>query len=93
MSSESDSDANTVLGSDAVCVKVPTDDIRVGDSVLVLPGETFPIDVSAQNIWVVSWFRGSHDNRNPSRSTALLPAFMYMACDYIFKQEQNNMFF
>lgn len=92
MSSESDSDADTVLGSDAVCVEVPTDDIRVGDSVLVLPGETFPIDVSVQNIWVVSWFRGSHDNRNP-RSTALLPAFMYLACDYIFKQEQNNMFF
>jgi Cu+-exporting ATPase len=46
MSSESDPNADSVLCSDAICVEVPTDDIRVGDSVLVLPGETIPVDVS-----------------------------------------------
>lgn len=45
-SSESDSSTDNVLCSDAMCIEVPTDDIRVGDSVLVLPGETIPIDVS-----------------------------------------------
>lgn len=44
MSSESDSNADSVLCSDAICIEVPTDDIRVGDSVLVLPGETIPVD-------------------------------------------------
>ncbi|KAK2645018.1 hypothetical protein Ddye_020213 [Dipteronia dyeriana] len=43
-SSESDPSADSVLCSDAICVEVPTDDIRVGDSVLVFPGETIPID-------------------------------------------------
>ncbi|KAJ0090743.1 hypothetical protein Patl1_13765 [Pistacia atlantica] len=43
-SSESSSSADSVLCSDAICVEVPTDDIRVGDSVLVLPGETIPVD-------------------------------------------------
>lgn len=43
-SSENDSSSNSVLFSDAICVEVPTDDIRVGDSVLVLPGETIPVD-------------------------------------------------
>ncbi|XP_044471899.1 copper-transporting ATPase PAA2, chloroplastic isoform X1 [Mangifera indica] len=43
-SSESSSSAHSVLCSDAICVEVPTDDIRVGDSVLVLPGETIPVD-------------------------------------------------
>ncbi|XP_060208597.1 copper-transporting ATPase PAA2, chloroplastic isoform X2 [Lycium barbarum] len=33
-----------VVGSDAICIEVPTDDIRVGDSLLVLPGETIPVD-------------------------------------------------
>ncbi|GFZ15587.1 P-type ATPase of Arabidopsis 2 [Actinidia rufa] len=42
--SESNSSAGSVLCSDAICVEVPTDDIRVGDSVLVLPGETIPVD-------------------------------------------------
>lgn len=45
-SSEGSPSTDTVLGSDTICVEVPTDDIRVGDSVLVLPGETIPIDVS-----------------------------------------------
>lgn len=43
-SSESDTSANNVLCSDAICIEVPTDDIRIGDSVLVLPGETIPVD-------------------------------------------------
>ncbi|KAI8569084.1 hypothetical protein RHMOL_Rhmol02G0251200 [Rhododendron molle] len=42
--SESNSSARSVLCSDAICIEVPTDDIRVGDSVLVLPGETIPVD-------------------------------------------------
>ncbi|XP_016465641.1 copper-transporting ATPase PAA2, chloroplastic [Nicotiana tabacum] len=33
-----------VVGADAICIEVPTDDIRVGDSLLVLPGETIPVD-------------------------------------------------
>eukprot|EP01018_Ginkgo_biloba_P004940 Gb_21177 [translate_table: standard] len=36
--------SDDVLPSEAVCVEVPTDDIRCGDSVLVLPGETIPVD-------------------------------------------------
>lgn len=44
MSSESDSNDDSVLCSDAICIEVPTDDIRVGDSVLVFPGETIPVD-------------------------------------------------
>lgn len=43
-SSEADPPSDTVLSSDAICIEVPTDDIRVGDSVLVLPGETIPVD-------------------------------------------------
>ncbi|KAL5786448.1 hypothetical protein ACOSQ2_008840 [Xanthoceras sorbifolium] len=43
-SSENGPSADSVLCSDAICVEVPTDDIRVGDSVLVLPGETVPVD-------------------------------------------------
>lgn len=40
----SDISADSVLCSDAMCIEVPTDDIRVGDSILVLPGETIPVD-------------------------------------------------
>ncbi|XP_030530614.2 copper-transporting ATPase PAA2, chloroplastic [Rhodamnia argentea] len=43
-SSESDLSADSVLCPDALCIEVPTDDIRAGDSVLVLPGETIPVD-------------------------------------------------
>lgn len=43
-SSESDPSADSVLSDDAICIEVPTDDVRVGDSVLVLPGETIPVD-------------------------------------------------
>lgn len=42
----SDISADSVLCSDAMCIEVSTDDIRIGDSILVLPGETFPVDVS-----------------------------------------------
>lgn len=40
-----DPSADSVLGADAICVEVPTDEVRVGDSVLVLPGEAIPVDV------------------------------------------------
>ncbi|CAN1217184.1 Copper-transporting ATPase PAA2, chloroplastic, partial [Linum perenne] len=43
-SSDNNSSADTVLGSDAICAEVPTDDVRVGDTILVLPGETIPVD-------------------------------------------------
>ncbi|KAL6523945.1 Copper-transporting ATPase paa2, chloroplastic [Orobanche minor] len=42
--SGSDVLSDAVLCSDAMCIKVPTDDVRVGDSILVLPGETIPVD-------------------------------------------------
>ncbi|KAF5205568.1 Copper-transporting atpase paa2 protein [Thalictrum thalictroides] len=41
---DGDLSADEVLSSDAICIEVPTDDVRVGDSVLVLPGETIPVD-------------------------------------------------
>ncbi|GAB4836923.1 Copper-transporting ATPase paa2, chloroplastic [Ancistrocladus abbreviatus] len=43
-SSENANTSNSVLTPDAVCIEVPTDDVRVGDSLLVLPGETIPVD-------------------------------------------------
>ncbi|KAE8664361.1 Copper-transporting ATPase PAA2 [Hibiscus syriacus] len=43
-SSDTGSSADSVLCSDAICIEIPSDDIRVGDSVLVLPGETIPVD-------------------------------------------------
>ncbi|KAE8658035.1 Copper-transporting ATPase PAA2 [Hibiscus syriacus] len=43
-SSDTDCSADSALCSDAICIEVPSDDIRVGDSVLVLPGETIPVD-------------------------------------------------
>ncbi|CAA2961601.1 copper-transporting ATPase PAA2, chloroplastic [Olea europaea subsp. europaea] len=42
--SGSDQLAENVICSDAMCLEVPTDDIRAGDCVLVLPGETIPVD-------------------------------------------------
>ncbi|EOA19934.1 hypothetical protein CARUB_v10000184mg [Capsella rubella] len=45
-SSDNNTAADSVLSSDSICVNVPVDDIRVGDSLLVLPGETFPVDGS-----------------------------------------------
>ncbi|CAL4929360.1 unnamed protein product [Urochloa decumbens] len=43
-SSSDDPSLDTILSSDAITVEVPVDDVRVGDSVLVLPGETIPVD-------------------------------------------------
>ncbi|KAG6740474.1 hypothetical protein POTOM_055925 [Populus tomentosa] len=42
--SDSNSPTENVLCSDAICTEVPTDDVRVGDTLLVLPGETIPVD-------------------------------------------------
>ncbi|CAH1449535.1 unnamed protein product [Lactuca virosa] len=42
--SETDASTGSILSSDSICIEVPTDDIRVGDFVLVLPGETIPVD-------------------------------------------------
>jgi len=47
---ESDSSADNVLSSDTICIKVPTDDVQVGDHLLVLPGETIPVDVRQLSI-------------------------------------------
>lgn len=44
-SSDNSPSADSVLNADAITIEVPTDDIRVGDSVMVLPGETIPVDV------------------------------------------------
>lgn len=35
---------NEVFPSEAACFEVPTDDIRPGDFILILPGETIPVD-------------------------------------------------
>ncbi|XP_072977810.1 copper-transporting ATPase PAA2, chloroplastic [Typha angustifolia] len=43
-SSEEDPSLDSVLGEDAISIEVPIDDVRVGDSLLVLPGETIPVD-------------------------------------------------
>ncbi|KAI7733412.1 hypothetical protein M8C21_023278 [Ambrosia artemisiifolia] len=42
--SESNTTDGSILSSDSICIEVPTDEIRVGDLVLVLPGETIPVD-------------------------------------------------
>ncbi|CAN6313866.1 unnamed protein product [Urochloa humidicola] len=43
-SSSDDPSSDTILNSDAITVEVPVDEVRVGDSILVLPGETIPVD-------------------------------------------------
>nr|XP_043627813.1 copper-transporting ATPase PAA2, chloroplastic [Erigeron canadensis] len=43
-SSENNVSAGSILSSDSICIEVPTDDVRVGDLVLVLPGETISVD-------------------------------------------------
>ncbi|XP_062210075.1 copper-transporting ATPase PAA2, chloroplastic [Phragmites australis] len=43
-SSSDDPSSDSILNSDAITVEVPVDDVRVGDSILVLPGETIPVD-------------------------------------------------
>jgi hypothetical protein len=49
-SSSDDPSSDGILNSDAITVEVPVDDVRVGDSILVLPGETIPVDVRSQTI-------------------------------------------
>ncbi|XP_008797345.2 copper-transporting ATPase PAA2, chloroplastic [Phoenix dactylifera] len=43
-SSEEDPSSDNALSTDAISIEVPVDDVRVGDSILVLPGETIPVD-------------------------------------------------
>lgn len=43
-SSEEAISSDTVLSADSISVDVPIDDVRIGDSILVLPGETIPVD-------------------------------------------------
>ncbi|KAD4178012.1 hypothetical protein E3N88_26603 [Mikania micrantha] len=42
--SESKMTDDSILSSDSICIEVPTDEIHIGDMVLVLPGETIPVD-------------------------------------------------
>lgn len=53
-SSSDDPSSDPILNSDAITIEVPVDDVRVGDSILVLPGETIPVDVWSHSI--VSYF-------------------------------------
>ncbi|KAG6508864.1 copper-transporting ATPase PAA2, chloroplastic-like isoform X1 [Zingiber officinale] len=43
-SSEENSSSPGFLSADAISIEIPTDDVRIGDTVLVLPGETIPVD-------------------------------------------------
>ncbi|XP_040378524.1 copper-transporting ATPase PAA2, chloroplastic [Oryza brachyantha] len=43
-SSSDDPSSDGALNSDAITVEVPVDDVRIGDLILVLPGETIPVD-------------------------------------------------
>ncbi|KAG0480201.1 hypothetical protein HPP92_011059 [Vanilla planifolia] len=43
-SSEDLMPSDSVLSATSISIEVPTDDIRIGDSVIVLPGETIPVD-------------------------------------------------
>uniref|UniRef100_A0A1J3IZ39 Copper-transporting ATPase PAA2, chloroplastic n=1 Tax=Noccaea caerulescens TaxID=107243 RepID=A0A1J3IZ39_NOCCA len=45
-SSDNNTAADSVLSPDSIFINVPVDEIRAGDSLLVLPGETFPVDGS-----------------------------------------------
>ncbi|KAJ3673650.1 hypothetical protein LUZ60_005642 [Juncus effusus] len=38
------SDNNNIISKNAISIEVPVDEVRTGDSVLVLPGETIPVD-------------------------------------------------
>jgi hypothetical protein len=49
-SSSDDVSSDGILNSDAITVEVSVDDVRVGDSILVLPGETIPVDVRTRTI-------------------------------------------
>lgn len=43
---------DSVLSADSISVEVSIDDVRVGDSVLVLPGETIPVDVCYSYVYL-----------------------------------------
>lgn len=43
-SSSDEPSSDGILNSSAITVEVPVEDVRVGDSILVLPGETIPVD-------------------------------------------------
>ncbi|WOL11582.1 copper-transporting ATPase PAA2, chloroplastic [Canna indica] len=43
-SSEENPSSASFLSADAISIEVPTDDVRIGDTVLILPGETIPVD-------------------------------------------------
>lgn len=43
-SSEEPMPTDSLLSASSVSIEIPTDDVRIGDSLLVLPGETIPVD-------------------------------------------------
>lgn len=43
-SPEENPTSDSFLSADAISIEVPTDDVRIGDTILVLPGETIPVD-------------------------------------------------
>ncbi|KAK8921258.1 hypothetical protein KSP39_PZI020534 [Platanthera zijinensis] len=45
-SSEEPMPTDSILSASSVSVEIPTDDVQLGDSLLVLPGETIPVDGS-----------------------------------------------
>lgn len=75
--SGSDSADDSIVCSDAVCIEVPTDDIRVGDSVLVLPGETIPVDVSDLSLFLF--------NSNFDASASVLYYSKTTSSDFFFR--------
>lgn len=48
--------SDSVISPDAISIEVPVDEVRAGDSVLVLPGETIPVDVCIMFIWTCLLF-------------------------------------
>ncbi|URE28468.1 E1-E2 ATPase [Musa troglodytarum] len=44
ISSEEKPTTDSFLSANAISIEVPTDDVRIGDTILVLPGETIPVD-------------------------------------------------
>ncbi|KAH0452852.1 hypothetical protein IEQ34_017176 [Dendrobium chrysotoxum] len=43
-SSEEPTSRDSLLSASSVSIEIPTDDVRIGDSLLVFPGETIPVD-------------------------------------------------
>jgi hypothetical protein len=66
--SSDDPSLDSSLNSDAITVEVPVDDVRVGDSILVLPGETIPVDVSMHTgfiFYLLFLFDNASDHLTP----------------------------